>query len=251
MGRDKPSKIEIFLNIFKVVGILVWIALIVFIFLNKDKVTLQKILNYTPKNDFVAALVIIFLFIVKSLTFVVYSGLLFLASAVIFPFPVAVIVSMIGVLIMSMIPYFIGRAGGLKYSEKLSAKNAKIAKARELRSESDFLFVFIIRLTGLFPTDVVSLYMGATGVNFKQFMWANFCGFIPPILTFTILGVGITDVGSWQFKTAIGLEVVFYATSMILAWHYGKKIKKRKAELDAMEAKRAEAMEELDGESNK
>ena len=59
----------------------------------------EDIINYSPENVFLAAIVMIILYGLKSLTVVIPLPLLEVESGLIFSFPIAVIVNSIGIML--------------------------------------------------------------------------------------------------------------------------------------------------------
>jgi len=53
-----------------------WLIFIVFCLINREKITIDNILSFTPKNLYLAAFVMFLLFAIKSVSVVIYGGLL-------------------------------------------------------------------------------------------------------------------------------------------------------------------------------
>lgn len=82
------------LRLAKVLVGLVWLAIIALCLVHKDSFTLEGILTYTPDKPLLAALVLVALFAVKSLSVFLYSGFLYMAAGVLFPLPAAIAVNL-------------------------------------------------------------------------------------------------------------------------------------------------------------
>ena len=65
-----------------------WAALVLFCIRNRDRITLDGILSLSPGNSFLAALMMLALFALKSVTIVVWGAMLYVASAMLFTMPV-------------------------------------------------------------------------------------------------------------------------------------------------------------------
>ena len=82
--------------------LLLWgCAIALFVHAN-GKLTVQELLQYQPKSKPMAALAMCGLFLLKSVDFLIYSGLLYSISGIIFPFPGAVAVNIVGMFIISI-----------------------------------------------------------------------------------------------------------------------------------------------------
>ena len=147
---------------------LIWLAIIAVCLLHKDEFTLEGILSYTPRQPILAAAMLWALFAVKSLSIFLYSGLLYAASGILFPLPVAIAVNIAGTAVMVSIPYWLGKKLGSQAVQYILHRFAKSAMLHDLRGGSDFFFVLSVRLLGILSADVVSGYLGAVGVRYKH-----------------------------------------------------------------------------------
>lgn len=93
---------------------------------------------------------------------------------------------------------------------------------RELRGGSDFFFVLIVRLLGILSADVVSAYMGAVGVRYRDYLPACLLGFLTTCVLFPIMGMSLSDIRSPQFLTAAGIQLAEMLASCI-AFHFYRK----------------------------
>ena len=117
------------------IALVAWAALIVAALLNRDKITIDSILSYTPSNLWLAALVMLGLFALKTLSVVFSSGLLFMVSGMLFDLPVAIVVNIAGALVMFLEGYAIGRAGGRDLVEDLTERYPRFAHFTGLKDD--------------------------------------------------------------------------------------------------------------------
>lgn len=184
---------------------MVWITIIVLCVVNRDRLTMDGVLGATPSEPMLAAVIMLLLFGLKSLSFFIYSGMLFAVSGILFPLPAAITINILGTAIMVSIPYFLGRLQGSGAVDRLMCRFPRLASVRELRARHDFMFTLIIRLVGLLPSDAVSLYCGASGVKYRYYLPACVLGFMPEIVTFPILGMNVSEPGSTGFWVALAV----------------------------------------------
>ena len=71
-------------------ALVIWAALILLAFVNRDKLTVESILSFEPDSLLLAALMLMGLFALKTMSIVFYSGLLFTVSGMIFDLPAAI-----------------------------------------------------------------------------------------------------------------------------------------------------------------
>ena len=201
----------------------VWIAIIVICLLHKEGFTLEGILSYTPRQPLLAALVLWGLFAVKSLSIFLYSGLLYAASGVLFPLPAAIAVNVVGTAVMVSIPYWLGKKLGSQAVQYILHRWPKSVMLRDLRSGSDFFFVLIVRLLGILSADVVSAYMGAIGVRYRDYLPACLLGFLSTCILFPPMGMSLSDIRSPQFLIAASIQLAEMLASCITFHFYRKK----------------------------
>ena len=164
---------------------LIWVGIIVICFLHRKELSAEEIARYTPGNPWLAGIVMLALFALKSLSIVIYSGVLYAANGILFPLPVAILLNLIGTVIMVTLPYQIGRRTGASAVDDIRAKYPKTEAIHSLRAKNDFLFSFLVRMVRL-PSDVASLYMGAVHVEYKKYLLGSLLGLLPHTITYQI-----------------------------------------------------------------
>lgn len=174
---------------------LVWLAIIAVCLLHKDEFTLEGILSYTPRQPVLAAAMLWALFAVKSLSIFLYSCLLYAASGILFPLPVAIAVNIAGTAVMVSIPYWLGKRLGSQAVQYILHRFAKSAMLHDLRGGSDFFFVLIVRLLGLLSACIL----------------------------FPIMGMSLSDIRSPQFLIAAGIQLAEMLISCVTFHFYRRK----------------------------
>lgn len=212
-------------------GAALWVLLILLCLLNRDRITVEKIVGYTPENPVAAALLMLLLFCLKSVSLVFSLDLLYAASGVLFPLPAALVLNLCGTVLTVTIPYLLGRKIGSGAAEEVVRRFPKAAMVREMRSENGFLFVLIVRFLGL-PSDAVSLYMGAARVEYAQYLPASLLGLVTHIVTFPVLGTSIAEPLSPPFLAAFGIQVTVTAASAVFAAVYRRRHKEKSGKED-------------------
>ncbi len=201
------------------------LALLVLCIVYRDKLTADEIARLTPGNQLAAALLMLILFGVKSFCIFIYCGILYAACGMIFSLPVALVVNLCGTVVMTSIPYWIGRRAGGGAVKWLTEKYPKLEFLNEMQEENSFFLSFIIRVAGLLPSDVVSAFFGAGAMSYDKYIVSTVLGFLPMIGTFTVMGMSVHDVTSPGFIISVGIEVVIMIFSCVF---YGLVRKKKK-----------------------
>ena len=181
---------------------------------------------------FLAVLVMMGFFALKSVSVFIYFGILFAASGIIFPLSIAIPVNLVGTVVMVTIPFYVGRFFGSDMVNYLFEKYPKVAKLHERRKKNDFLFTILFRLTGAMPSDVLGFYMGASGSNFPAYLIASVLGFSVSSVTFPLMGDKIRDPRSPQFLISFCIEasVVILSSGSLIIHHMIKNRQEKKAE---------------------
>lgn len=213
----------------KIVPVIFWIILIVLCLIHKDKITVESIVNYTPDNPVLAAGIILCLFAFKSITFFIFSGILYAVDGILFPLPAAILVNIIGTAVMASLPYWIGRKSGQKLLIQLCEKYPKLAMLRDLPNQNEFFASFLIRILGCLPLDVVSMYLGASGVRYHRYVFGTILGLLPTMIAYTVMGMSSDDITSLAFLISACCEIVLVISSVIMffIWRRHTKIQKQ------------------------
>lgn len=203
---------------------LIWVGIIVICLIHRKELSAEGIASYSPKNAWLAAIVMLGLFALKSLSIVIYSGLLYAANGMLFPLPAAIALNLLGTVIMVSLPYLIGRKAGATAVEEIRAKYPKAEAIHNLRAQNDFLFPFLTRMARL-PSDIVSLYMGAVHVEYKKYLLGSLLGILPQTITFPIMGMSIQNIRSPQFVISLCVEIAYILVTSVIYTIYRKKDK--------------------------
>ncbi len=201
---------------------LIWIGIIVLLIIHRKELSAEEIARYTPKNPWLAVIVMLALFALKSLSIVIYSGLLYAANGILFPLPAAIVLNLIGTVIMLSLPYWIGRRNGASAVDEIRKKYPKAEVIHDLRAKNDFLFSFLVRMIRL-PSDVASLYMGAVHVEYKKYLLGSLLGMLPHAITYPIMGMSIQDIRSPKFVISLCAELAYILITSAVYTVYRKR----------------------------
>lgn len=214
-GEELPKWLR---YLYSTVIILVWAAVFTLCIRYRDAVTVDNIIRKTPGNRFIAFFALIALFAVKSASIFIYSGILYAASGLLFPFPLAVFTDICGSAVMFSLPYFTGRRLGADVVRYITCRYPKVEAIKKLRGSRDFRFTLAVRVIGILPLDLVSLYMGAVKVSYLQYLTGSFLALLPTMVLLTVMGKNALEPGSPQFIAAACLEAAFMLFGCILCY---------------------------------
>lgn len=203
-------------------------VLLVAVWLIQDPDALTRLLmEHTPQNPAVAALVILVLYLIKSLT--VFFPLIVLEITVGYLFSpwAALPLNFAGILIVLTVPYWVGRAAGLNVIQKQMEKHPRFAKVLDRQQANSFFLCFFLRVISCLPGDVVTMYLGATKTPFWKNLLAGSLGLLPGMVLATFMGESVQKPQSPMFWICGGLMAAFAALSAGLYYWYRRTMKRR------------------------
>lgn len=212
------------------IAVAFWLILILLCLVYRDEITVERIVAFTPENMLVAVLVMLCLFAVKSISIFMYSGLLYAASGILFPLPLAILVNILGSIIMATIPFIIGRCSGSGLVTQLIEKHPKLKVMKDVPNQNEFFVSFFVRIIGILPSDIIGMYLGATGVGYRRYITGTILGMLPATITFCVMGMQIQDVTSPAFLVSLGVELCLMVASTTAYAIWMKKVKGRNRE---------------------
>lgn len=195
--------------------LLSWGLIIVFFIHNHGELSVSELLSYKPDNDFLAVLGMLGLFLLKSVDFIMYSGVLYAADGIMFPMWAAILLNLVGSAIIVTTPYWIGRTLGRPLLDVLKKKQPKLGVIDRFRLESDFVTTLLLRFAGL-PYNFTSLYLGAINMRFPQYLAGSVLGMMPLVVNYTVLGMTARDPKSPAFLITVGIHVVLLVSAVLI-----------------------------------
>lgn len=196
MKRKKSKKL---ITLLKSLPLMVCAILIILLLASGRKITVQTILDYTPQSPFAAALIILLLYALKSVSFVFPIAALQIATGHLFRMPVALLINFAGRAVTLSIPYWIGRFSGSGLADDLQEKYPKLKDICSKQSQNPIFISFLLRTLCFLPGDAVSLYLGAIRIPFHYYLTGGILGTVLGVTLSTVLGSSITEPGSPAF----------------------------------------------------
>ncbi len=215
--------------ILKLMPVMIWIVLLVFFIIYKDKFSIESISSHTPENPLLAAVVLILLYGLKTLSMVFPLKVLQLSAGAIFPKTAAILVNTLGITFSFVVGYAMGKYAGTETVNKLLRKNQKLASLLDGQNNNITFFTFFLRNVAFLPTDTVSIYFGVTGANFMKYLTGSVIGMFPNVLISTFIGQKLLEPESPEFLSAILMYVVISVGSLLLYYLYKKNKEKKLA----------------------
>ena len=136
----------------------------------RDELSVQNISRLVTENVALSALILLLLY------------------GMVFPLPIALLLNLIGIVIVLTIPYYIGRFSGHDLADQIIVRNKWLGRINEYQSKNAFFVSFLLRVVAILPGDIVSMYLGASGIRFPQFLTGCLLGALPRMIAYTIAG---------------------------------------------------------------
>lgn len=206
-----------------VIPALLIVTLVALCIVFRDEINADTIAAIVPDNYAMAAVFMLMLFGIKGLSVVIPSVILYAAGGMIFPRATALLVNIFGTVIMTSIPFWIGRKGGSRYVEKMVSRHPRMDLLKERQQENSLFFAFVIRAIGIFPCDLVSAFLGATAIPYDKYIVGTTLGLLPTVTLFTIMGMSVHDITSPAFIISVCLECAITISSYIFYRYLHKK----------------------------
>lgn len=197
-------------------AVLFWASMILLCWIYRYSITVEKIVNYIPENTIAAMGIMLVLFALKGITVVVYCGILYAASGVLFSLPAAICVNLVGTALMTSVPFFIGRRAGVGLIDQLARKNKRLELLRDAPRQNEWLFSFAVRMIGFLPGDLVGMYSGACGFSYFRYICGTLAGMFPSVITFSVMGMSAHDISSPVFRISVGCEILLIVLSLVV-----------------------------------
>ena len=194
--------------------------LVIWLFISGSQIGPEDIAQHAPRQPLLAALAMLGLYGVKSLSVFLPMLPLQLAVGFLFRQPIAVLINGLGYALGAAISFFRGRSAGTETIDQLLEKYPRLSGLVRGGKGSNVFLSFILRVIGMLPMDVTSMYLGSTGVPFLSYLLATMAGALPKVVAITLVGDSITEPGSPAFLLSAaftaGLTVL---SSLFYLWY--------------------------------
>lgn len=183
----------------------------------------EDLMRYMPAGPVMAAAVLLIMYAVKSVSVFLPMLPLQLTAGFLFPPALAVAINTAGYSLGTVLSYRRGRRAGAETMEKLLMQHPKLSVFFGGSNENYVFLSFLLRVIGLIPMDVTSMYLGYTGVAFLPYLLASAAGALPKIAAITIMGDSITNPSSPAFIASAAFTLGLSLLSSLLFFLYKRR----------------------------
>lgn len=161
------------------------------VIMNKFDISIEnaaELSTYISGGTLTVAFIIIAFIIVKSFALVFPPAVIFAISGLLIDnLFVAIAVNFIGVALGMILPYYLGKFAGKSLLDSLKVRFPKIKKLDDFAGKNEFMVVYVVKASGVVPSDLMNVIYGAMDVNFTKFFIASNLGMLPFNILFTLL----------------------------------------------------------------
>ena len=192
---------------------------VVFVWPQRHLLTAEGIAALSPGRTAGAAIFLLALYAAKGFSVVLPLSALEAAGGLVFPLPLALAVNAAGVALAQTGPYLLGRR-----QEDPAALRRRWPRLWALLTPGGRpgRGVFLLRLAGTMPGDVVSFLLGAAGISWRAYLAPGLLGSLPRITSATLLGSALWEAGSPRFWLSLAAGGICTLLSLLL-WHWMRK----------------------------
>ena len=207
------------------------LVILILILVNYDRLThidMRALVKLAP-NFASAVLMLLGVYLVKSVLFVIPASLIYVSIGMAFNWPTACLINMAGILLEVCTTYLLGRFLGGNRVEQLLRKKKGGEKLFNLDLQDKPGFIFLVRFVPAFPIDFTSLFFGAFTQprRFPVYVLMSLLGLAPRVIAFTILGDKIYDLIPMRFIITICIIAIPIG---IVVYLIRRKVHKKKTE---------------------
>ena len=192
---------------------LIMLALILLYAYEQNPLTVDDILSWQPENLLLAALILLLVFAAKSALVFIPIMLPQIAAGHLYSPGLAFLINLLGLVVVMTVPYWIGRRLGREKMEQLLQKYPKIQGLLKAQDDNRMAFCFMLRACAVPPADIVTMYLGATGMPFSTNVIGGVLGCLPYMVLTSVLGANIRDPQSPAFWQALIRNVLWVVLS--------------------------------------
>ena len=197
------------------------------ILINKLDISIDnagKLAEYISGGTVTVALIIIAFTVIKSFALVFPPAVIFAVSGLLIDNVwVAISVNSIAVALSVILPYYFGRFAGKELLDTLKEKFPKIKKLDDFAGKNEFMVVYVVKASGIVPSDLMSVIYGAMNVNFMKFFIASNLGMLPFNVLFTLLANKGDLSNPYSFLYIVPIPVFVVIMSIVVKKMTAKK----------------------------
>lgn len=137
-----------------------------------------------------------------------------LISGMALPMPLAILVNIIGFGILATVKYFWGKHLGGGWVHKFLTRNDELKKVLNADRKSNAILLIAFRLVPSFPVSTISKLYGAMKYDYGRFLLYSVLGYLPKLLSYSVIGKNVYNPFSMAFMLPIVLLFLISGLAM-------------------------------------
>ena len=172
---------------------------------------------YIAEFDKLTAFAVIMFFFMFKMTFgCIPFSVLFIGTGLVFSPPIAVAVNVIGFSMLIGIKFLWGRKFGGGGLHKLLLKSESLSDFMDFHGKGNKWMLVALRFVPVAPVGTVSRAYGATDMKLISYIILSVIGFLPRLISWSIIGCNVFDPFTPAFLTPIAILLVISGVSLLL-----------------------------------
>lgn len=195
----------------------VWIAkhipavlliLAVVSFLSKDGLgRINRYLALISQHRLFMVLVIMALYVLKSVSFGIPFAFLYVCVGTLFEFGWALLINTCGILLNLQIPYWVGRHVGRPVVDRLIGRYPYLKQVDTIGRGSGLFTAFTMKFVWKISSEITSMLVGSMHIAYGQYLLGSFLGLLPTMIVTTFIGSTVTEPLSAPFFLSVALFI--------------------------------------------
>lgn len=191
-------------------------VLIILLVVTGREIEPEDLMRYIPAGPVLAAAMLLIMYAIKSVSVFLPMLPLQLTAGFLFPPVAAVLVNTAGYALGACLSYRRGRKAGAETMDSLLKQHPRLSVFFGGGGENFVFLSFLLRVIGMIPMDVTSMYLGYTGVAFFPYLLATVAGALPKVIAISLMGDCITRPSSPAFIYSAIFTVVLSLLSVLV-----------------------------------
>lgn len=167
-------------------------------------------------DKLMAVAVILFFFLVKTFTGLIPFSVLFIGTGLVFSPLIAVVINAIGFGLMVSIKFLWGRRFGGGGLHRFLLKYDNLSRFMDFHGKGNKWMLVILRFVPVASAGTVSRAYGATDMRYTPFVLLSVLGFLPKLITWSIIGCNVYNPFTPAFMTPFIVIMIISGTSLLL-----------------------------------
>ncbi len=191
----------------------IFIYILTFHFNEIKKINLQAMEDYIRSYGQGSIMAFLVVSTIRPLAVIIPITLMTLIAGGIYGPIYGFLLAMVSIFISSNVAFIISRYFGRSLVERIIKKRAE--KINLKIGKNGFKIIFIMRISGVFPLDMVSYAAGLTKVRYRDFLLATILGTMPETFSVAYMGHHISNPLSPGFILSVALVIVTIGLPLI------------------------------------